>query len=410
MSVTKPPTYVLLSDAPPLKEGGHGCHVLTWNWIEAMGDRVRLVVTHRLQSRVSCEQVRADLRVPVLFYPDLRRGRSPRWLAWLQSVLEIWLFSFWLLRHAAQIRAVGADRLFAFFGGNGWFLWIARAAARRTRLPLDVYLVDDLEESALLNGHPHWAPKFRRQEARILRAADRIFAISPGYVEHLLAKYGVSATWLPIVIPESNLVYRPYPTARPDVRTITFLGAVNLLYLEALRDLVKTIRRWNSEEPAYQVRLCILTYGDPLLVRRQLDAGAETEVVFRCGNDEMERRLRGSWALFLPYSFAASVRVMVETSFSHKLVECLRAGRPVLVYGPAYASVPRYFTENGLPLCVTRKEELPAALQDIARHDTSQLVNQYQAIIERFHSRDRLVTLLDSSSGSKTPSSTQSRT
>ena len=29
------PSFVLLTDAPPLKNGGHGCHILAWNWIEA---------------------------------------------------------------------------------------------------------------------------------------------------------------------------------------------------------------------------------------------------------------------------------------------------------------------------------------------------------------------------------------
>jgi hypothetical protein len=391
-----PPTYVLLTDAPPLKRGGHGCHVLTWNWIEAMGNRVRLVITHQLQSRLSCDQIRGDLSMPVWFYPDLCQWRVPGALAWLQALLERWLFLFWLVRHAAKIRAIGADRLFAFFGGNGWFLWIVQAAADRIGLPLDIYLVDDLEKSALLNGAPRLARQFGRQEAKVLPAAERVFTISPGYVEHLSAKYQVRSTWLPIVIPESNLIPHQYHSRRPDVRTITFLGAVNPLYLDGLRDLLRAIKRWNSQDPAYQLCLTILTYTDPSLVRQELGAGPDLEVVFRCDNEELHQRLRGSWALFLPYSFAPDLKLMVSTSFPHKIVESLGAGRPVLVYGPAYASLPRYFRDNDLPLCVTRTEDLWGALPDISKYDTSDLTRRYQRVIEKFHSPEKLRQLLDS--------------
>src|SRR5438445_3346687 len=142
------PPYALLSDAPPLKNGGHGCHVLAWNWIEAMEGAVKLVVTHRLNPALSTEKITNDLKIPVRFYRDLSRVKFPRPLRAVKSFFEAVLFLWYLPRVLKWIRASGAKRLFAFFGGNPWFLSIAGLTARFTELPLDVYLVDDLEESA----------------------------------------------------------------------------------------------------------------------------------------------------------------------------------------------------------------------------------------------------------------------
>jgi len=79
----QPPTndlegYVLLADAPPLEEGGHGGHILAWNWIESVGAGLKLVVTRRFNGRMSKAEIGRNLEVPSLFYPDLSRVRFPR--------------------------------------------------------------------------------------------------------------------------------------------------------------------------------------------------------------------------------------------------------------------------------------------------------------------------------------------
>ena len=77
---------------------------------------------------------------------------------------------------------------------------------------------------------------------------------------------------------------------------------------------------------------------------------------------------------------------MVNTSFPTKLVESFTAGRPILVCGPSYASVPRYFHENNLPLCAGSVAELETALREIERHDNLRLIEQYEGVVRRFHS------------------------
>ena len=274
-----PPTYALLTDAPPLKEGGHGCNVLSWNWIQAMRGQLKLVVTRRLNPLVMPDRVRADLRVPVSFYPDVSRVPLARRSLLFQFIVEGCLFRLWLPRLTAAVRASGARRIFAFFGGDARFLPVASGLARSAKLPLDVYLVDDLEASARL-VRSRWLAQFtRRVEPKVLHSAGRVFTISPGYCEHLHAKYGVQARWLPISLPAEPLVYSPYHPGDPDVRDLVFLGAINELYLGALQDLLQAIYRWNESAHAYKLRLVLLTYTSPEWVKKSLGDSPALEIL-----------------------------------------------------------------------------------------------------------------------------------
>jgi len=249
-----------------------------------------------------------------------------------------------------------------------------------------VYLVDDLEESARQAGQPVLARWTRMRERRLLRSADRVFAISPGYTEHLRAKYGKRAEWLPLPFPTDKVTPHPWRPRERGVREIAFLGAVNDLYLAPLRDLLRTIQVWNRDNVDHPLRLVLMTYSSPRLVERELGRSENLETIHRASDAECRERLARSWVIFLPYSFEAEHRLMVSTSFPSKLAESLPAGRPLLVYGPAYASLPRYFRENGLPLCVTDPGQLLAVLRTIESQDHDALIRQYQAVLDRYHS------------------------
>jgi hypothetical protein len=375
-----------LTDAPPLRTGGHGCHVLAWNWLQAMRDQVVLVVTHRLNPTLSLRAIAAGLGVPSAFFPDLCSLRCPRSLRTPKLMLELMLFRAALPRVARRIRASRAERVFALFGGAPWFLSIAGAVAGATGLPLDVYLVDDLEESARQAGQPVLARWTRTRERRLLLNAARVFAISPGYTEHLLAKYGKRAEWLPLPFPTDKVSPHPYRPRDRGAREIAFLGAVNHLYLAPLRDLLRAIQVWNRDSDEDPLRLVVMTYSSPRLVERELGRSEDLEIIHRASDIKCRERLARSWAIFLPYSFEPEHRLMVSTSFPSKLAESLPAGRPLLVYGPAYASLPRYFLENDLPLCVTDPGQLLAALRAVESYDDDALIQRYQAVLDRYHS------------------------
>lgn len=369
--------------------------MLAWNWVESVRPDLKLIVTRRMNPTVTNARIAADVGVPTLFYPDLTRLRVPRRAQTLKSFVETALFLLWLPRIATRIRASGARRLFAFFGGGTWFLFITGWAARWTGLPFDVYLVDDLEESARQSRQPWLASLTRRVEPRILRRADRVFTISPGYVEHLWAKYRVRAEWLPVAIPRLDVGHRPYRPEQPDIRTITFIGAVNALYLDALKDALQVIEQWNAAGNPFRIRLSLLTYSNLGFLERELGRHGHLELRFRPSSQEFKQQLLNSWALFLPCSFAEEMRVMVSTSFPTKLVDMLPAGRPILVYGPPYASVLEYFAANKLPLCTHSPAQFKAVLRQIESTDTAALIEQYAAVIQRLHSRESIRTTLE---------------
>ena len=380
------PAYALISDVPPAKNGGYGSQVLAWNWAEAVGEDLKLVLTHHQHQALSKEQVVRDLRAPVLFYPDLSQVRVWRRMEAIKSLAELMLGLLWVPKMVSGLRRRGAQRLFAFVSNSGWFLPIADQTARRAGLPLDYYLVDDLEASAGLWRHPVQARLMRWLEPRMLRRASRVFTISPGYGEHLLSKYQVRSAWLPIAIRQMALEYHPYQPATPDVRCLTFIGGVGPLYSECLKDCLRVIEQWNRQQPAFRLRLLLMTYTSPALIAREVGVHPDLEVLIRPPPEDFTRRLQTSWAVFVPYSFGSAERVMVTCSFPTKLTDAALAGRPVLVYGPAYASLPRYFAENHLPICVLSREGLGPAVRDIGTVDSPALIERYQSVVQSFHS------------------------
>jgi glycosyltransferase involved in cell wall biosynthesis len=261
---------------------------------------------------------------------------------------------------------------------------------------MDVYLVDDLEESARLIGSPGLARLFRWVEPRLLRRASRVFAISPGYCKHLRDKYRINAEWLPIPVESSAVVYSPYPQKPEGLRRVlVFLGAVNQLYIGGLRTLLKVIDDWNapsSSEPPLQ--LLLLTYNSPAYIKHELGDDPNLTIARNLSTAERMNVLRECWAVFVPYSFSTQVRVMVSTSFPTKFTETLICGRPVVVYGPAEASVPRYFSENNLPLSACTPEGLKQVLQELPARDTPDLIDAYRRLLREMHSSQSLQSRL----------------
>jgi hypothetical protein len=266
-------------------------------------------------------------------------------------------------------------------------------------LPLDIYLVDDLEESARLASQPMAARLARWLEPRVLKQASRVFTISPGYAEHLAAKYGVHAEWLPVSVTTRHIEHRPYQPKQPDVRPIVFIGAVNDLYVGAIRDLLQIIEEWNVAPHQFALRLVLLTYTTQEYIRAELGDSKWIEATFVSTPEELHRRLQESWAIFIPYSFSAAVKVLVSTSFPTKLVDCLPAGRPVVVYGPSYASVPRYFKEHRLQVCCNSAQELKTRLKNLVQYDTKEVILEYEMVLDRFHSPEHLRAILGGAGG-----------
>jgi hypothetical protein len=385
------PSLFFLTDAPPLRENAIGNHGIACNFVDILRDRVKLVITHRLRRALDTAQTRACFRTPIAFYPDgsgLGIRRLSGNLSEAMDLFGAWLFS-WRLRFLAK--KLRPSRTLVLVGANGWFLLAVRILTRAAKAPFDIYLVDDLEDSAVLAGRRFLPRVIRRIEDGTLRRAARIFAISPGYAEHLGAKYGVRAEWLPIPIQIDEFRHSPFIRRTPDVRRLVFAGSVNELYIPALVEIYGAIVAHNATEQPYRLMLTVVTPVSAGGLTAHLGNREDLEVITNPAAAELRALCAGAWATLLPYSFAPGVRKLVSTSFSSKLADSYRSGRPILVYGPEYASIPRYFREAGLPLCATSREDLPAAIAAIERHDGPELIRRYEATWRRFHSPEAIL-------------------
>src|SRR5207302_10929333 len=120
---------------------------------------------------------------------------------------------------------------------------------------------------------------------------------------------------------ETEIEYRPYRRLDSDVRVITFIGAVNRLYLDPLQKLLQVIEQWNATSGRFRLKLLLMTYTEQNYIAQELGHSSALELIFHSSSLEIRRRLQDSWVIFMPYSFAAEMRVMVSTSFPTKLIE-----------------------------------------------------------------------------------------
>lgn len=383
--------FLLFTDAPPLREGGYGCNVLSRNLLEDLGELFGLVITRRLDDHVRQADLWQAPGTPVLVFPDAPWFRPRRLRPWI----DLLLFLVSLPRLAAAARRSGCRRIFALFGADPWFLLQVDLLRSATGLPLDVYLVDDLETSSQLSRKKWQARSVRRVEPRVLRRAARVFVISPGYAEHLAHKYAQPARWLPLPARTEGVEHRVYHPGVPDRRAIVFVGSINDLYLDGLCRLYEETSRWNRfPGRPYELRLRVLTRREPRPLLDRLPHRDFLDLALDLGTSALHDELHAAWAVFLPYSFDPALRTAVATSFSHKFTESAVAGRPILVYGPPDASLPRHFRTGGLPLCVTDPDGLRQGLEEIAACDGPGLIARYGELLRTFHSPENLRAIL----------------
>jgi hypothetical protein len=70
------------------------------------------------------------------------------------------------------------------------------------------------------------------------------------------------------------------------------------------------------------------------------------EVCNGLSGSQIDDEVASAQAILIVYSHSAEMETMVRTSFPTKMTEALTAGRPILIYGPVYSSVARFFNMN----------------------------------------------------------------
>lgn len=380
--------FVFYPDGPPIQHGGHANHSIAWSWSQAMAKHTTLVVTRRYQRKINLHSIEETIGVPITFYPDFSLIGLRRISDLLRYCLDTLLFMACLPRLLGAIRRGGANRIFAFPSGSCVCLFNEWLLGRLSGLPVDVYLVDDLEALAVMSQQHFIARVTRWTEAKLLPRFSKVYTLSKGHAEYLRAKYDIQPEWLPLVIRAKEIAYAP-PPAPGEARSIGFCGSTSPLYREALHELAQVVAHLNQTTP-HRYRISLFTVGLPSDFESIFPDPSVVDVFIGLPNEQIVARLRQNYATFLPYSFSESLKVMVSTAFSCKTAEYFAAGRPIMVYGPAYSSISRHFLDNDLPLVETTKGNLEGLIAGVDAVDNPALIARYREVVQEYHSPEAL--------------------
>jgi glycosyltransferase involved in cell wall biosynthesis len=377
--------WVFYTDAPPLLEEASGNHGIAVQILHSIHERLAFIITRKFRRSISREVIhKACTDTRLVLHPDVSGYGIKKISPLLGSILDFLIFAIWIF-FSKDIRSKEKD-WFILCGANCWFL-LHILLLQKLRISTHIYLVDEIEASAQYQQSKWVQLWIRPTLALVLKNSPSVFAISEGFVDYLKCEFQCKAVWLPL--PSKNPPVAPTIIQSKNIltRNIVFLGALNSLYLTALKDLYEEISEFNAKSTTgLPWKLEILSYCPPDALLPLFPD--QKHVIFHQNLPTKERVVRMSRALacFLPYSFSESERIMVTTSFSCKILEYFASGSPVLVYGPNYASIPRYFIKENLPICTTTRDELRQALHDLDAVRNSNYLAKYQTIWEKYHS------------------------
>jgi hypothetical protein len=273
---------------------------------------------------------------------------------------------------APVLRSSNANALFCFIGSDIGTLMRATDLANRASKPYIHYLVDDFLLPLRLAGKGETAIRTAAQRAAVaLRGATHVFTITDGLGDYLRETFGVSSTTL-------NLAFEP--DTRPSVSVknqIIYVGSVNFLYANGLRDLFHVVERIRRDT---QVDLTVrLTVPARIAVAElgELPQFAVCEPIATAQG--LAREIASSLFAFLPYSFDLRERAMVTTSFPSKAMEYLAYARSIVVHGPEYGVATKLFRKMALPSLVSSPGELEGVTRShmIARPEHSVIYRTY---------------------------------
>jgi len=383
------------TQAPPLIDQAHGNHGIAREFASILQGKAQMLLTSQYRRRFSIAEIRqATGGIPLQLYPDSSFTGIRRFSPTLAAIVDLLLFIAFLLFLVTKLHQRGIREIFVLCGADVWFL-IPVALVQQFGFEVHIYLVDELEASSQY-GHNRTLKRLVHPLLKtVLKHSTRVSAISVGFSEHLTARFGCCAGWLPL--PISQPPYHPtaFAPCLTDSRKIVFIGSLNHLYLDALQDLYMEIMEFNKRpEVDYKLHLDIITYGSGEDFLNLLHSTEHVTIYQNLPLAQRMAQMREAYACFLPYSFHIAEKLMVSTSFSCKIIEYYAAGRPILVYGPEYASIPEYFQRGGLPLCATNRSQLHKILPLIEKYDTAELLGMYRDTWAENHSPKAILSQL----------------
>lgn len=378
-------SWVFYTNAPPLIEGGSGNHGIAHQIIRVDPKKWAFVLSRKFRFCIRRSAVRSACEgAKLILHPDASGYGLKKIFPRISGFFDFLIFAFWIF--ASKEVRIKKRQWFILCGADYWFLlhvWLIQ----KIGIPTHIYLVDEIDASEKQN-FPRWI-RFWMQKtfSTVLENSKTVFAISEGFVDFLKRKHYCEAKLLPLTVstPPGAHVFVNGISERK--KKIVFIGALNRLYLDGLKDIYEEIVYFNSSHCSqHPWHLEVLSYNPP---NRLVELLPHTKyLVFYQNLSFQERlsRLSQASACFLPYSFSKSDELIVSTSFSCKILEYFSASSPIVVYGPEYASISKYFLKENLPFCAFNRKELGRVLNDLDPISDPNYLEKYRSVWMRYHS------------------------
>ena len=308
-----------------------------------------------------------------------------RWTWWFSGFYEllrlpliVWK-GYWITKRR-KIRSLIATT----YGG---FEVAAYFISELTKTPLYIYLLDAYEE---IEQQP--IKKLIRHifARRLFGSAVKIFVMSEPLRELLKEIYGVNSIVIPHPVELSKYSITEHKENLCGKYKIVYTGMIYDAHRDCFLDLIKAI------QDLPDVTLHIYTPRPVTSLAAEGIHGNNVKVSF-VSNDEVPAIQKGADILFLPMSFNSPYPEVIRTASPGKISEYLAAGRPILVYAPAFSYVAQYARSCGFGLVVDQKD--PSKL----RQSISRLLNNEKLRTElvaksletaTFHEASRVSLLL----------------
>ena len=134
----------------------------------------------------------------------------------------------------------------------------------------------------------------------------------------------------------------------PRSLSIVFLGSINHLYADGLNDLLSILYTLSSSSNI------TLTFVSPSPSFSSLNISESIPSFVKhvaCSDDQLLSLISCTDISFLPYSFSAISKKMVETSFPSKLLSYLSHSKFILCYSPPYSTSSCILSKYKHPIC-----------------------------------------------------------
>jgi glycosyltransferase involved in cell wall biosynthesis len=244
-----------------------------------------------------------------------------------------------------EIRRFDPQAIYAWAGDSVWARLVEECAARY-RIPYVIHFMDnhvELSGTNAIQGVVH--AEYRRNLARVVSKAKRIFTISPAMGMAYREKFNKTFEVFHGVMDKKGWEW-PDPPASSEPFTIAFTGSVESGQLGGLRDVAAAVDQLVKR--GRKVRLVLyLTEFYEARARQTLGEFENVEYVRHPDAFGLRKALTAANALVLAYGFDKPCVEYYRYSFATKVVPYMLSGRCILAYGPLAIEPIAYVQRGG---------------------------------------------------------------